>query len=306
MQAWRPGTWRRYQASFKRFTSFCESFDLDPRRCSVSDYLAFSEYLVRTGISAQTISNHLSAVKTVCKVLNINSHLWDSDHWRWNHRSLHMSIRKLAKLQSVVTFQHFVAAMHTCDLLNWPAVKFSMILGFFGLLRISNYAIETGSQLDVSRNTLIKDCSLGKDSITLNIKWSKANQLDSDTVTLPATKEHLYCPVTNWVSYMASLSHSVLDLNWPIFIHQQKGQVFWPSTRDARELHRFVWESAGLAAAAYTPHSLRRGGATYFAENGIPLEDIQRLGLWRSDAIKYYLKRLNFSRIHLFEFLKHV
>ena len=159
--------------------------------------------------------------------------------------------------------------------------------------------------LDTSRHTLFKDCHLTKTSLTINLKWSKGNQLGTDIVTLPRTKETLFLPCYQ----LATLHQTHYDptvftrIGLGSFTAKQ-APVFWPSRNDVRALHGFVWEMANLTAAAYTPHSLRRGGATFFAESGLPLEDIQRLGLWRSDAIKFYPKRLNFSHSLLFKFLQ--
>ena len=180
----------------------------------------------------------------------------------------------------------------------------SFILGFLGLLRVSNLAVDNGNSLDPSRHILIKDCQLSKTSLTINLKWSKGNQLGTDIVSLPRTKDPLFCPVTNWDLYIDSLRPHYLHQDWPWLVHRQDGHTFWPSRDDVRALHNYVWEMANLTAAAYTPHSLRRGGATFFAESGLPLEDIKRLGLWQSDAIKFYLKLLNFSHSHLYKFLQ--
>ena len=37
-------------------------------------------------------------------------------------------------------------------------------------------------------------------------------------------------------------------------------------------------------------HAYRRGGAQFYFENGMPLDDIKRQGTWRSDAILLYLR----------------
>ena len=161
---------------------------------------------------------------------------------------------------TVVTFNHFQRAVATCDRYHWPGVKMTFILGFFSLLRVSNFTIGEGTVLDRSRHTLIRDCQDKDTAIVLNIKWSKGNQLGSDIISLPTTRSPLYCPVRNWKAYINSLDPSVYQPDSPIFVHQQDNQVFWPSTDDTRVLHRFIWERSGLAAAAYTPHSLRRVG----------------------------------------------
>ena len=102
-KALRPDTWRRYQGSYNKFQGFCLTNGIDPTQCPLTDYLAFSEFLVQQGLAA-TISNHLSAIKTYCKWLGTNEHLWQTDHWRWMHRSLALSVRNTPKLQTAVTF----------------------------------------------------------------------------------------------------------------------------------------------------------------------------------------------------------
>ena len=161
--------------------------------------------------------------------------------------------------KTVVTFSHFQQALTTCDQYNWWGVKMLFILGFFGLLRVSNLAIGVGTILDQTRHTLVCDCQDKDSSLVINIKWSKANQLGTDVISLPTTKSPLYCPVQNWRLYIASLPPHVFHAGGPIIVHIQDNQVFWPSTDDLRESHRFIWDQAGLTAAAYTPHSLRRG-----------------------------------------------
>ena len=37
-------------------------------------------------------------------------------------------------------------------------------------------------------------------------------------------------------------------------------------------------------------HAYRRGGARFYFEHGMPLDDIKRQGTWRSDAILLYLR----------------
>ena len=148
--AWRPDTWKRYTSSYLKFQMFCQSNDIDPTNCPLLDYLAYSEHLVQQGLAAATISNHLSALKTMCKWYGINQHLWETDHWKWNHRSIALSVRKPPKLKTVVTFPHFLQALHVCDFMKWPGVKMSFILGFLGLLRVSNLALHHQGALDPS------------------------------------------------------------------------------------------------------------------------------------------------------------
>ena len=48
----------------------------------------------------------------------------------------------------------------------------------------------------------------------------------------------------------------------------------------------------GLTPASYSPHSFRRGGATFAFQVGAPKHLFQLEGDWRSDAYKHYLSLL--------------
>ena len=219
---------------------------------------------MRQGLAAATINNHLPAIKTVFKWRGTNEHIWNSDHWKWHHRSIALSVRSINKLQTAVTYQHFCTV---CDQLQWPGVKMSFILGFLGLLRVSNLAVGVNGAVDKSRHTLFQDCKLTKSSLTIHLKWSKGNQLGTDVISLPKMKQPLICPVENRQTYLDSLTPVSHQPDWPWFVHQQAGHIFWPSCDDVRLLHARVWEIENLTAAAYTLHSLRRGGV---APGGYP------------------------------------
>ena len=56
-----------------------------------------------------------------------------------------------------------------------------------------------------------------------------------------------------------------------------------------RSMFKQVASLAHLEEERYTPHSLRRGGATFSYQSGVPLENIKRHGMWRSSAVDRYL-----------------
>ena len=48
-------------------------------------------------------------------------------------------------------------------------------------------------------------------------------------------------------------------------------------------------EMAGLSSCQYTPHSWRRGGASFTYTVGVALEHIKHHGTWKSDAVDAYI-----------------
>ena len=53
---------------------------------------------------------------------------------------------------------------------------------------------------------------------------------------------------------------------------------------------KYFGGKAGLDTEQLSSHSLRRGGCTYLASMGVPLEEIRVRGDWASDAVFRYLK----------------
>ena len=137
---WCPTTWARYNASWVRFSAFCDRHNLQRMDCPMEDFVAYTQHLVSQNLATATIKNHISALRTMFKWFSINKHLWVADAWTWNLKSLTLATRSTPQLRSVVRFEHFVRAICLSESLGWYAVKMSFILGFLGLLRISNMA----------------------------------------------------------------------------------------------------------------------------------------------------------------------
>ena len=168
---WRPGTWSRYSASFKRFVNFCMFHKENPFSCSMELVLAFTEWLVKQKLSAASIHNYLTAIKTVSLWLGVNTRLWSDPSWKWNRNSLSRCIRKVPKEQSVLTFVHFLKLIVATKGAEWTPFRLTFILAYLGLLRISNLTIKNNSTFDLTRNTTLKDVVCDKNSLLIKIKW---------------------------------------------------------------------------------------------------------------------------------------
>ena len=208
------------------------------------------------------------------------------------------------KLQSVVQYSEFIRAVALCDQYKWPHVKLSFILGFIGLLRISNMAPESAQELDLTRNTLLQDIEVVNQTLVVKVKWAKNLQVGAETLSLPKTKHSFLCPVQSWLQYVHDYLPQGIDQQLPLLLEKHNDVLIIIDQCALRKLQHKVWHSLGLGYKNYTPHSLRRGGATFFAEQGLPLDKIKKLGMWKSDAIQVYLKKLNFQQTQLFNFVR--
>ena len=124
----------------------------------------------------------------------------------------------------------------------------------------------------------------------MNLKWSKTNQESSDELSLQKAKTLVLCSVNAWKKYRHQYLDDDVDVNEPLLMFQI-GNVRIPISSDKlRESFKKLFADAGFSKYNYTPHSLKRVGATFFADKGIPLNDIKRHSLWKSEAIELYLQ----------------
>ena len=253
-----------------------------------------------------TIKNIISAIRTMFRWYGVNQEIWLSDKWSWNLKSLTLANRQAPRVQPVVSFQHFMQAIHLTAQWKWTHIQFSFILGFLGLLRISNLAPEKSHSLDTSRITLLRDVCVQDNVLHISLKWAKNLQNGQEMLKLPSTSQDVLCPVRLWQKYIQEYLQIDPDCSFPLFLHRTGGNLIIMDQYMLRKMHSTVWSFLGLQDHGYTVHSFRRGGATFYAEQGLPLADIKKLGLWRSNAVECYLKQFNFDRTQLFTFHKNL
>ena len=129
-----------------------------------------------------------------------------------------------------------------------------------------------------------------KQGLLLDLKWTKTLQTQRGVTTIPiaALQDNHICPVATWELYLYMLPWVAPDKTTPILLTTAPpvGKTISASTLRAM-FHRTA-ESAGLSDKRYTPHSLRRGGASFCFQAGVPLEHIEKHGTWTSHAVDRY------------------
>jgi site-specific recombinase XerD len=153
-----------------------------------------------------------------------------------------------------------------------------LVNAFFSLLRSSEYTLSKSRRplqwRDIHRDPTRK-------GLQLDVRFSKTS---SKTVSIYTSfREDIFCPD-------AALRHYATMLRR----RQPTDAVFVtpsgrPLTQTAwgRRFHYWITR-IGLPIDAYSPHSLRRGGATAMFEAGVPVATISKHGRWLSDAINCY------------------
>ena len=152
------------------------------------------------------------------------------------------------------------------------------------LLRISNYTVPSRKLWEMKRTLLRKDVSVKKDRAVIKLRWSKTLQHRSQAtrIVIAATGDKS-CPVKALKRYLHKYK---VKRREPLFIFRNGDPV------TAAEWRRILkkLQSEASVSAAKSPHSFRRGGAIFYFKLGVPIEEIAKLGTWRSDCIYKYIR----------------
>lgn len=158
-----------------------------------------------------------------------------------------------------------------------------LAIGFQGLHRLGEL-VEPDVQCLKDDRKLMKRWTLkiiGKaEYASYSLPCSKTDtELCGTTVIIPAKPDSTICPLQTLMQYVV-IRDSAFPTN-PFLLIRSNGYI---PTRNwfMKRLHQvFGTERSG--------HSLRAGGATAYAQAGVRMEVIQRMGRWKSDAFETYI-----------------
>jgi hypothetical protein len=112
---------------------------------------------------------------------------------------LEINAPNVYKVKPILTFQQ------ECDLINvmsshplYLLYKIAVLLGFIGMLRISNVALVSLKQFQFTKHLAREDLVMDDQGIRVHLKWSKTMQTyrQGVVVVLPYIKNSIICPVT--------------------------------------------------------------------------------------------------------------
>ena len=132
----------------------------------------------------------------------------------------------------------------------------------------------------------------------ITVKKSKTIQFSERELYVPIyrVQDPVLCAVTWLERHFAEVPAGAED---PAFLVSD-GNKYVPLKYSAfQSILKFLASSASLPPGRISSHGLRRGGATYLALLGIPLDVIKETGDWRSDQVYEYLRRPLEERIKM-------
>ena len=172
-----------------------------------------------------------------------------------------------------------------------PAFWAACLVGFFSFFRKSNLLIPSHLLFDPGQNLCANDVQFTDEGVILTVRWSKVIQFKERVLHIPLPKipNSPFCPSTALLQL--TLENFPCSRSGPLFRYSWLGASNVPLTQCQFTGKLQACSGAiGLDASKYSGHSLRRGGASFALQCGLPVDLIKTQGDWKSNACEHYLQ----------------
>ena len=164
-------------------------------------------------------------------------------------------------------------------------IRAMLTTAFYGLMRIGEITSPDAEQAAVKLDQI----KFTSDSLIITITKFKHNHSRQPLdIVMPRQDNTSICPVHAMYSYLQVRGYHP----GPLFCFPDGKPV--SRSYFAQQLKNLLIYS-GFDTTLYKSHSLRIGGASYYAELGYSDTQIRELGRWKSDSFKIYIRS---QRIH--------
>ena len=279
-------------SQWKSFFTFCDDFGfLDPIPATLDMVLLYVVHLAER-LKFKSIQQYLGAVWILHDMAGV-SHV-DPDNFELvvTMRGIKRTIGDTTVQARPATLSDLVSIFGVLDLASSEDIAFwlAVLLAFRGLLRKSNL-VEL--ELAVGR----ADVSWESWGVGVTVRRTK---------TICFNERVLYIPFVPIPGSIFCICH-FLRLLWDRVVYPKEDTQLVGYMSGGRWVRgSYGWYSKKLSKLCVrlgldmlSSHSMRRGGASLLAENGISLVDIKNLGDWKSMSVLFYLTRTLDSKVRL-------
>ena len=279
-------TRRSYQASIDRFNTFCIS-QLQLVTCfpaEISAVVSFIASLFQSGYASATIATNLSAISFVHKVNGFADPTSAFVIKKLLHGAskLRPSVDYRAPVTKEILHSLVRSAPHITDCFYNNTLVCSMyLLAFHGFLRIGEIVVSSVRKAYVVLQ--VDQVTVNQSECVIVFHSYKHYQGHPVSLVISPSADADFCPVKYMQRYLALRGSAP----GPLFVFPGGS----PVTRSffTENLNRsLIW--SGLSPKTYKGHSFRIGAATMASMMGVSEEEIQRMGRWRSQAFKKYIR----------------
>ena len=278
---------RTRRTQLRAYFKFCRAYNLLAFPVTEQVYWLYLAFLVGSFSSYNSVINYLSCLKQVNLYLGADVKFFASPENGFLKQASKRVLAKSPARKLPITVDILLAIFKCLDFRLPLHVSMWAILlvAFFSLLRKSNLVPTTLA--DVASNSATHlgmcDVSFHQDLCILQVYKTKTIQFRQRAlqIVLPFIPHSVLCPVSALQHHLANFTQ---NNRAPLFtIHTPAG--FKPVT--GHHFTKFLKScivNIGLDPTQYSPHSFRRGGATFAFNAGASPLFIKFLGDWSSDA----------------------
>ena len=290
--AYAPGTWRNLRSQWKSFLHFCKQFTFAPLPASPQTLSAYASFLSCKTSSFNYVMNRLNAIRLLRLYKGFSSESFNSFTLTLTKKGLKRTMGSAPRQKHPSKPDILVSMRRFLDLTTLPhaALWALFTTAFFSFLRKSNLVAASAFSFNSDQHLAWHDIKFTDSGALLGIKWSKTRQFKEGAhlIPLPRIPNSPLCPVSAIRHYFTLVPAPSVAPFFCLPTDQRPGFTPLTATYFTSSLKRLI-VTLGLDAANYSPHSFRRGGATYAYQAGVPEHLIKLRGDWRSDVYQVYL-----------------
>ena len=286
-------TRQTYQNGLRLFKLFRTNFHLnDTWPVPIAHLTAFLSYLFESGYAPASAASYLSAISFYHKINNLidNTSNYRVDKTLEGFKRLRptfdtrIPVMYETLLQIISTLSEICSSMYEVCLF-----RAAYTMAFFGLFRVGELVASSSEQADTALQVEdvsvhdIKASGSAASKLMVRLKKSKTSQYGA-SVRIPICQVNgNACPVGAVIKFLnlrvASSRFFFCHLNGKPLTRYQFGAVL---TKCVNHL--------GLPSRGFRTHSFRIGAASWLAKKGVSDEVIKRMGRWKSQAFKRYIR----------------
>lgn len=295
-KAFAPGTSANHLVQFATYIHFCISYDLPDINPSVDTITLYVEYLAQRFQSYKSVTNYISGVRLLHKLLGIEAPSLQSFEVHLMLRATRLTMITPPQQKLPITPAILSQLCAACAKLGDFGIilKCAIIFSFFAFLRQSNLAPTKACAFNPRKHTCRGDIIQQERGLLIMLKWTKTIRAGSSPqlIPLPALPHcSPICPLAAYTGMLALVPtqgpNDPLLLLPPTTTDANTPQVI--TTAQLAAGFGELINSVGLDRQAYSLHSLRRGGASAAYQQGVNAEDLKRHGTWQSEAMWGYI-----------------
>ena len=293
---YRPNTLGNKRTHGRSYGDFCRKFGFAPFPADEWQFIRYTVYLAESEdiTSAGTVANYVGGVRSLSRLGGFHTPPASAANVKLCLDGVKTLLAKPKRQAHAMDMQMLEDMSKLVDYESqYQVCAFTAILvGFYLFLRKSNLVPDSQPKFSpieqLTRGCIAADWENWM--ALVHIIWSKTiKNFEKDLwlPLIPAKSENI-CPVLHM---KLSLSMTKGDDMDALFRYtNSKGQVKILTYDQFRKQLRIWVEKLNLNPDHYTPHCLRRGGATHAFRVGLSSDYIQMMGDWASDAYMDYLR----------------